>query len=210
MLDVQNYNLCRNNLSLVGSSKKLKSLLKRLSCPPPQACNSLPAISKDKVRAIVDKVREQLPRPTAQASMPPPAAPAPKAIQGGRPRTTPQPEPEEEPAEKAAARPKTAPNSRRGSAAPATSKKKKKEEEPTGPPLLLNESKAQRFRDEQKRRLLKWEFTGPSKEHMAQLATLVEGNCSPELVTQMFHSDFKQHIKAIESMNRQLEVRLLV
>lgn len=179
----------------------------------PQACNGLPAISKDKIRAVVDKVRELLPRPAPSPVMPPPTAPAPKGVPGGRPRTAPDTDepnsesaekPVEKPAEKSVSRPKTAPSSRRGSAAPT----KKKEEEPTGPPLLVNENKAQRFRDEQKRRLLKWEFTGPSKEHMTQLATLVEDNCSPELVTMMFHSDFKHHIKAIEAMNKQLEVGL--
>lgn len=131
-------------------------------------------------------------------------------MSGGRQRA---PEPEEPSSESSSAsapsapstsRPKTAPAGRKGSAQPAASKKKKEEDVPLGPPLLTNENKAQRFRDEQKRKLLRWEFTGPSKEHQAQLATTVEGNCSPELIHQMFHSDFKFHIKAIEAMNKQL------
>ena len=49
---------------------------------------------------------------------------------------------------------------------------------------------------------LKWNFTAPRAEFVDQLRTQMEGSFGKGLMEQLFHADFKQHIKAIETLGK--------
>lgn len=88
------------------------------------------------------------------------------------------------------------------SAAAASKKKGAGDEEDTGPPLRVNKSKEQRFKEEKKLKLLKWNFQAPTPEFLEQLRTQLEANVSKSLFDNMVHSDFKKHIVAIETLDK--------
>lgn len=48
--------------------------------------------------------------------------------------------------------------------------------------------------------VLKWNFTQPRSEFVEQLKEQMQNNISSAILNQMFHSDFKHHIKAIDSL----------
>ena len=48
--------------------------------------------------------------------------------------------------------------------------------------------------------VLKWNFIELRGEFVEQLRGQMEKNFSPTIMAQLFHSDFKQHIKAIEQL----------
>ncbi|KAL3312259.1 Cytoskeleton associated protein 5, partial [Cichlidogyrus casuarinus] len=74
------------------------------------------------------------------------------------------------------------------------------------PPLLVNNLKSQRFSDEKKRKLLKWDFDAPTKEHVAQLnGQWTSIGAANDLVTQLCHTDFKQFIKALDTLQKLLD-----
>uniref|UniRef100_A0A0R3TNI5 TOG domain-containing protein n=1 Tax=Rodentolepis nana TaxID=102285 RepID=A0A0R3TNI5_RODNA len=53
---------------------------------------------------------------------------------------------------------------------------------------------------------LKWDFDAPTKDHVQQLNTLFQAaGASPDLHSSLFHTDFKQHIKAVDILTRLLE-----
>jgi cytoskeleton-associated protein 5 len=88
-----------------------------------------------------------------------------------------------------------------GKAAPApASKKKGQEEEDTSPPLKVNTLKDQRFKDEKNLKVLKWNFGTPRGEFLDQLRGQMEPSFNRTLVDQLFHADFKNHIKAIDTL----------
>ena len=61
------------------------------------------------------------------------------------------------------------------------------------------------FRDESKLKVLKWNFTTPRQEFVDQLKEQVEAaGFNTSLQTMMFHSDFKQHLKAIDMLAKHL------
>ncbi|XP_014669251.1 PREDICTED: cytoskeleton-associated protein 5-like [Priapulus caudatus] len=84
--------------------------------------------------------------------------------------------------------------------APPSAKSKKPADEEFGPTLVNNDSKRQRLRDEEKLKVLKWNFTQPRQEFVDQLKEQMQNNVSTPLLTQMFHADFKHHIKAIDAL----------
>ncbi|CAH8452669.1 unnamed protein product [Schistosoma rodhaini] len=72
------------------------------------------------------------------------------------------------------------------------------------PPNKL--AKSSRLNDEKKRKLLKWDFDAPTKDHIQQLSTLfIAAGTAPEFHALLFHTDFKQHIKAIEQLSQLLD-----
>ncbi len=80
--------------------------------------------------------------------------------------------------------------------------RKKSEDVDTGPPYknMMN-LKNQRFKDEQKLKILKWHFSTPRPEFVDQLKEqMTNANFNVTLMTQMFHADFKQHLKAIDTL----------
>ena len=87
--------------------------------------------------------------------------------------------------------------------------RKKSEDVDTGPLYTSNNLKNQRFKDEQKLKILKWNFTAPRAEFVDQLKDqMTVANFNRTLFTQMYHSDFKQHLKAIESLSKYLDADL--
>ena len=89
------------------------------------------------------------------------------------------------------------------SAAPgAKSSRKKDDDVDTSPLLPLNNLKPQRINDEVKLRVLKWNFAVPRDEFVDQLKEqMTVAGVNKSLMTNMFHMDFKFHLKAIESLN---------
>lgn len=65
--------------------------------------------------------------------------------------------------------------------------------------------KHQRSIDEQKLKILKWNFTTPREEFVDLLKELMStANVNKTLMANMFHSDFRYHLKAIESLTEVL------
>lgn len=179
-----------------------------------KATGKLKPTSKDQIQPLLEKARGELP-----AKAPPPAAkkkseaeaapakaaskmavkPAPAAVE--------EEEEEEEDVKsssekldlkaKAVAKP-------RGGKAPAAVSKKKEEEE-TGPVMTVTVTLQQRQKDEKAMKVLKWNFIEIRAEYVEQLRGQMEKNFSPPFMTQLFHSDFKFHIKAIETFITCLE-----
>lgn len=89
----------------------------------------------------------------------------------------------------AGAKPRGSPNS------------KKSLEDPIGSNLPVNNLKCQRIQDELKMKILRWNFTTPREEFIELLKELmVNAGIGLTLQTQMFHSDFKMHLKALETL----------
>ena len=88
------------------------------------------------------------------------------------------------------------------SAAAAPSSRKKGEDMDTSPLYVASNLKNARFKDEAKLKLLKWNFAAPRQEFVDQLAEqMTNANFNKTLMAQMFHTDFKQHLKALESLS---------
>ncbi|EYC31023.1 hypothetical protein Y032_0004g1910 [Ancylostoma ceylanicum] len=85
-------------------------------------------------------------------------------------------------------------------------KKVEEEEEPVKKPpdelLTANDEKQQRLKDERTLKILKWNFTFPTEEHVMQLQEQLGRHAKASLMGMLFHKDFKQHLKAIELLNR--------
>lgn len=75
----------------------------------------------------------------------------------------------------------------------------------TSPLLALNNLKNQRSLDESKLKVLKWNFTQPRDEFVELLKDqMAAANVNKTLMANMFHSDFRYHIKALESLSEDL------
>lgn len=89
----------------------------------------------------------------------------------------------------------------------AASKKKKEEDVDTSPLLPTNNSKHQRMLDEQKLKVLKWTFTTPREEFTELLRDqMTNAGVNKNLIANMFHEDFRYHLKAIESLQDDLNI----
>lgn len=87
----------------------------------------------------------------------------------------------------------------------STATGKKKEEIDNGPLFLRNNLKHQRDIDEHKLKSLKWNFTTPREEFVEQLREqMLTAGINKVLITNMFHSDFRYHLKAIETLSEDL------
>lgn len=79
--------------------------------------------------------------------------------------------------------------------------RKKEEEIDTSPILIVNNLKNQRLLDEQKLKVLKWTFTSPRDEFTDLLKDQMTcANVNKSLMANMFHDDFRYHLKAIETL----------
>ncbi|XP_050528781.1 protein mini spindles-like isoform X2 [Daktulosphaira vitifoliae] len=86
-----------------------------------------------------------------------------------------------------------------------TATNRKKEEVDNGPLFLQNNLKHQRDIDEHKLKSLKWNFTAPREEFVEQLRDqMITAGINKVLITNMFHSDFRYHLKAIEVLTEDL------
>lgn len=127
--------------------------------------------------------------PTAPASAPPRAAVAAKAVAA-----------EKKTSAKAVTRPATAAKTSVGS-------RKKGEEIDLSPPYMASNLKNVRFKEEAKLKVLKWNFATPRQEFVDQLKDqMTTASFNQTLFTQLFHNDFKQHLKAIETLTKALEL----
>lgn len=169
-------------------------------------------VSKDQLMQILEKARANLPAKPVKAAPQPakiaaPSAPAKKVEIYDDADEVDMPLP--------AARPQTAPEGKakagkpgvagRGKMAPKSGKKK--EEEDLSPPLLVTVTKESRLKDEKTLKVLKWNFTEPRPEFVDQLRGQMEKNISKTLMEQLFHSDFKFHIRAIETLMKCLDTQ---
>ncbi|KRX90239.1 Cytoskeleton-associated protein 5 [Trichinella pseudospiralis] len=71
--------------------------------------------------------------------------------------------------------------------------------------LIDATSKQQRFQDEKNLKLLKWQFSIPSPDHVEQLKSQLSVVCKPELLQLLFNVDFKLQLKAVEMLSQSLE-----
>ncbi|XP_069680440.1 protein mini spindles isoform X4 [Periplaneta americana] len=92
-----------------------------------------------------------------------------------------------------------------GVGASKTTGRKKDEDVDTSPLLQNNNLKNQRSIDEQKLKVLKWNFTTPREEFVDLLKDqMTVANVNKTLMANMFHSDFKFHLKAIDALSEDL------
>ncbi|KRG01671.1 protein mini spindles isoform X3 [Drosophila mojavensis] len=93
-----------------------------------------------------------------------------------------------------------------GDKATTTAASRKKEEDvDTSPLLAVNNMKNQRLIDEQKMRVLKWTFTTPREEFTDLLRDqMTTANVNKALMANMFHDDFRYHLKVIEQLSEDL------
>lgn len=103
---------------------------------------------------------------------------------------------------------KTAPGKVQKAAAPAAKaavSRKKEEDVDTSPLLSVNNLKNQRMLDEQKMKVLKWTFTTPREEFTELLRDqMTAAGVNKNLMANMFHEDFRYHLKVIESLQEDL------
>ncbi|XP_034051282.1 cytoskeleton-associated protein 5-like [Thalassophryne amazonica] len=77
----------------------------------------------------------------------------------------------------------------------------KEEEDRSGPLfILVFNKKEQRIKEERNLKVLKWNFSSPRDEYVAQLKTQMAPCVAKWLLEELFHPDFQQHIKAICAM----------
>lgn len=87
----------------------------------------------------------------------------------------------------------------------AATSRKKEEEIDTSPLFVVNNSKHQRLLDEQKLKVLKWSFTTPREEFTDLLKEqMTTANINKNMMANMFHDDFRYHLKVIESLTEDL------
>lgn len=82
----------------------------------------------------------------------------------------------------------------------APGKKKGQEEEDLSPPLKVSNGKEQRIKDEKNLKVFKWNFPTPRPEFIEQLRQQMEPTFNRTLMDQLFHADFKFHIKAMDTL----------
>ncbi|KJH44505.1 HEAT repeat protein [Dictyocaulus viviparus] len=68
--------------------------------------------------------------------------------------------------------------------------------------LSATDEKQQRLKDERSLKALKWNFTLPTEEHVTQLQDQIGRVSKASLMGLLFNKDFKQHLKAIELLNK--------
>lgn len=100
----------------------------------------------------------------------------------------------------------TAPGKSKGIVKPSSaSSRGKKDDEDTSPLLPCNNAKNQRIIDDQKLKVLKWNFTTPREEFFDLLKEqMTSAGLNKQLVANMFHADFRYHLKSIEALSEDL------
>ncbi|XP_047538728.1 protein mini spindles isoform X1 [Vanessa atalanta] len=146
--------------------------------------------SKSVVQAVLDKARPNLPvQPLPTKSK----KEEPKAVKSAG-------------ALKKEAEKKSGPATKSKVVKPSSaSSRGKKEDEDCTPLLPNNNAKNQRIIDDQKLKVLKWNFTTPREEFFELLKEQMNSaGLNKQLVANMFHSDFRYHLKAIEALSEDL------
>uniref|UniRef100_A0A182MWU9 TOG domain-containing protein n=1 Tax=Anopheles culicifacies TaxID=139723 RepID=A0A182MWU9_9DIPT len=87
----------------------------------------------------------------------------------------------------------------------SSSRKKEEDADSLAPLLVVNGLKKQRFVDEQKLKVLKWTFTTPREEFYELLKEQMQNaNVNKALMVNMFHDDFRYHLKVIDALMEDL------
>nr|CDS27460.1 microtubule associated protein xmap215 [Hymenolepis microstoma] len=214
------YGICedRNPEARQRAQKILPVLIRSLGLDTMQkALKKLKITDQDVIGPLLEKAREQV--AAEEPAAPPPAQ---KTIRGGAGGVKKAPTQEEETPEPSTATPDFDEDASTATAKPAGGKKvvakrptmtskrsaalEQAEEAASVVPLQINNLREARMLDEKKRKLLKWDFDTPTKDHVQQLNTLFQtAGASPDLHSSLFHTDFKQHIKAVDILTRLLE-----
>lgn len=145
--------------------------------------------SKKTIQAALDKARPNLPvKPLPKGKQQAPIIDDPKTVRGG------------------GAGGSAGGKTTKATAKPAAAASRKKEEEvDTSPLLAVNNLKNQRMLDEQKLKVLKWTFTTPREEFTDLLRDqMAAASVNKGLMANMFHEDFRYHLKVIESLQEDL------
>ncbi|XP_059161081.1 cytoskeleton-associated protein 5-like isoform X1 [Physella acuta] len=175
--------------------------------------------TKDQIQPLLEKARGELPAKPVKAVKKAPAAPSAPVSQKSSAKTISSTSSsskideldmdDETVVEKSSAV-KTDSKSKvvkgKGKAAPPPSTKKK-EEEDFGPPMTMTVTKDQRVKEEKAMKVLKWNFIELRGEFVEQLKTQMEKNFNRSIMADLFHSDFKNHIKAIEQLIKCIETQ---
>lgn len=91
--------------------------------------------------------------------------------------------------------------------AAAAAPRKKEEDVDISPLLVKTNLKNQRMLDEQKLKVLKWSFTTPREEFNELLRDQMNtASVNKGLMANMFHDDFRYHLKVIESLQEDLPI----
>ncbi|KAK0049616.1 cytoskeleton-associated protein 5 [Biomphalaria pfeifferi] len=171
--------------------------------------------TKDQVQPLLEKAKGELPAKPVKtaAKKPSPAAAAPaKSTLKPAPSTASisaksEEADDDEPAEKPVrSESKSRVVKGKGKPAPAASSKKK-EEEDFGPTMNMTVSKEQRVKEEKAMKVLKWNFIELRGEFIEQLKSQMEKNFNRAIMADLFHADFKNHIKAIEQLIKCIETQ---
>uniref|UniRef100_A0A1Y1JZU4 TOG domain-containing protein n=2 Tax=Photinus pyralis TaxID=7054 RepID=A0A1Y1JZU4_PHOPY len=140
--------------------------------------------SKTVVVAALDKARPNL--PAKPLPKPKQSSPEDKAVRGTKPVAN----------SKNAVKPKGV-----ATVIKPSSARKKDDDIDTSPLMTINNLKHQRTIDENKLKVLKWNFTTPREEFVELLKEqMLAANINRTLISNMFHIDFRFHIKALESL----------
>ncbi|XP_041785332.1 protein mini spindles isoform X4 [Anopheles merus] len=92
-----------------------------------------------------------------------------------------------------------------GSGGSSSSRKKEEDADSLAPLLAVNGLKKQRLVDEQKLKVLKWTFTTPREEFYELLKEQMQtANVNKALMVNMFHDDFRYHLKVIDALMEDL------
>uniref|UniRef100_A0A182QHS5 TOG domain-containing protein n=1 Tax=Anopheles farauti TaxID=69004 RepID=A0A182QHS5_9DIPT len=87
----------------------------------------------------------------------------------------------------------------------SSSRKKEEDADSLAPLLAVNGLKKQRLLDEQKLKVLKWTFTTPREEFYELLKEQMQtANVNKSLMVNMFHEDFRYHLKVIDALMEDL------
>ncbi|QQP52548.1 Cytoskeleton associated protein 5, partial [Caligus rogercresseyi] len=164
------------------------------AAPPPKAKVVKPKAGGPRIVTAPESEEDLAPLPKK--------APAGKKVPAGKKAPGKARKPEE--GKKAAP---SAAKSRFGMVATAASNKKKSNEDEGGSsaPYVCASLKNTRFKEEAKFKVLKWNFSTPRPEFVEQLQDqMTNANFNKALLAQMFHNDFKQHIKVIDALLKYL------
>ncbi|BFZ04985.1 hypothetical protein BsWGS_08024 [Bradybaena similaris] len=169
--------------------------------------------TKDQIQPLLEKARSELPAKPVKApkATSAPAASSKKVV----PKSAPLPssvssrseEPEDDEPQPAKSDSKSKVVKGKGKPASAPVAGKKKEDEDFGPTMNMTVLKDQRVKEEKAMKVLKWNFIELRAEFIDQLKGQMEKNFNRAIMVDLFHSDFKNHIKAIEQLIKCLETQ---
>ncbi|XP_075235279.1 msps cytoskeleton-associated protein 5 isoform X2 [Lycorma delicatula] len=170
--------------------------------PMMSACEKLKPASSSQIRGMLDKARGSLPEKPAGISKAKSSQSINKVGADGN-KSKPQPG-YSNTIVKSSSKTKVNPNVKTSAGG---NRKKDDENESAAPLLQINNLKNQRCIDEQKLKTLKWNFTTPREEFVELLRDqMTTANVNKGLIANMFHADFKYHLRAIDSLSEDLSI----